>query len=268
MALADEPVGGEGVPAGGASAPVGDVERDGVAEDVVLGLRGGDVLGGPPDHRAELDLPVRAVPSPRDDHLVVVADHRAARRLQEEVGDAPVLAPRPPRRGPLLLAAGLVDVAVEVDGGVQDLAGVHDRGEGPHVGEVVDVRRARRAVDEVPRGEVVDDLVEAELHAVLVAPDQVQHVAGHGEARVGRVAFEGAVGRADVDDEGVPQHEPDPRLAVDLEGADLERLRDLPARRRLGGEGGGGGEGGERGEGGEGGEGGDRRVESHGVSPC
>ena len=101
VALADEPVGRERVSARRSSSPVGDVDGDRVAEDVVRRVGGRDVLGGAADHRAEFDLPVGAVAAVRDDHLVAVADDRAPAGLQEEIGDAAVLPALPAGLGAL-----------------------------------------------------------------------------------------------------------------------------------------------------------------------
>ena len=217
VALAHEPVGGHGVAARRTPAAVGDVQRHQVAEHVGLRVVRGDVLGGPADHRSQLDLPVDAVAPVGKHHLAAVADDRALARLQEEIGHAAILAPLPPGFGPLLLGAGLVDVAVEVDRRVEDLARVQDGREGVHVVEIVDVGRAVRA-QHVVLDQVIHDLVEAPLEAVLVALDQLQHVPRGLDTGVVGIPLEGVVGGVDLDDELVAKNQRHGGGALDLEG--------------------------------------------------
>jgi hypothetical protein len=70
----------------------------------------------------------------------------------------------------------------------------------------------------------VHDLVEPDLHAVLVLADEIDHRGRHRHGRIGRIAFERAVGRRDLDDDRVAQHDADPGFARDLERAELEGL--------------------------------------------
>ena len=222
VALAHEPVRAGGVAAGGAPAAVGDVDRDHVAEDVVLRVAGRHVLRRPAHDRAELDLPVGAVAAVRNHDGVAVAHHRAAAGLEEQIGHAALFAPPAHLGRPLFGARAFADVAVEVDRGVQNLARVHDGRPGPQFVDVVD---EVGAVGAQPVGHhVVDDLVQPVLQAVLVAPDQLQHVFGHGDRRVVRVRLEGHVRDLDVDHQAVAQDDAHVRHAVDVERADLERL--------------------------------------------
>ena len=201
---------------------------------MVLGVAGIHVLGAATDHGAEFHLPVRAVPAEGDHDPVVRADHRAARRLEEEIGHAAVLAPLAAGFAPLLLGARLVDVAVEVDRRVQDLPRVHDGREDPHVVEVVNEGGSAAPGQPAPRHEVVDDLVQPEPDPVLVAADEVDHVGRRRDGWIGGVPLEVPVRLLDVDDERVPQHEGDARHAADLERPHLEGFRDLDLRPSLG----------------------------------
>ena len=126
VAFPDEPIGSQRVSPGRPAPTIGDIERDHIAKNVILSVVGGHVFRGAADHRAELDLPVGAIPAVRDHDGIAVADDRALAGLQKQIRDAPILTPLPSRLRALLLGARLVDVAIEVDRGVEYLSGVHD----------------------------------------------------------------------------------------------------------------------------------------------
>src|SRR5690606_37816447 len=172
-----------------------------------------------------------AVTAVRDLYRVSVADHRAPARLQEQVRHAAVLAPLTSRLGDLVGRARFVHVRVEVDGRVQDLAGIHDRRQRAQGLRLVDESRAVRAVERARADDVIHDLVEPALQPVLVAADEPEHVVRHRNLDVRGIELERGVRRVELDDEPVAQHDADGRPAVDLERAELERLGDgLPAR--------------------------------------
>ena len=71
---------------------------------------------------------------------------------------------------------------------------------------------------------VVHDLVEPVLEAILVLPDQLDHIRRHLELGILRQELEVRVRGGDIHDQRVAQNQTDRGYTVDLEGADLERL--------------------------------------------
>ena len=63
---------------------LGDVVGEDVAGDVAKGVRLGDILRRPPDHDAELDLPVQLLRFLRDDHRAGGAGQRAGRLHEDD----------------------------------------------------------------------------------------------------------------------------------------------------------------------------------------
>ena len=158
--------------------------------------------------------------------FVAVADDDALGRFQEHVRHAPVGAPC--GNGLLLglrVSAAFPDMAEEVHGRVQDLPRIEDRRQRAHLRDVVDVAGPWCRRDAFVGGDVVDDLVQAELEAVLVLADEVEHRVGHREARIRGVALERPIGGGELDNQLVLQDDADALVALDLEGAELEGLR-------------------------------------------
>ena len=160
----------------------------------------------------------------RDDHFIVVADDAATRRLVEQVRDAAVRHPLGPVGGPLLGRAGLARVGVEVARGVQDLPRVPDRRQEADVFRVVDVGGPPVARELPLPHHVVDNLVEPELQAVLVLPDEVEHVVRNRDRRIVPGHLEVPVGPGELHDELIAQHERDRFPPGDVYRGEVEWL--------------------------------------------
>ena len=83
----------------------------------------------------------------------------------------------------------------------------------------------------IARRKIIDDGVEALAQAVIVALNQLEHVARQRHRRRARAPLEIGARRAEIDDQLIAQHETDRRRAADLESADGERLGGLGLRR-------------------------------------
>ena len=199
-----------------------------------LGIVRRDVLPGPPDDRAELDFPVDPGPAPRKDDRLTISHYRASTRLHEEVWHTAIFATLTTSLLAVRVVSGLVDVTVEVHGCVQNFPRIHDRRQRLDFIEIVDPL-GTSAGDHVVRHDVVHDLVQASLHAVLVARDQLEHVGGKRNRRIRGVSLQRGVRSVQLDDVLVAQYDRDLGCALDFEGADFEWLHYVHLSRYRGG---------------------------------
>jgi hypothetical protein len=234
VAFPDEPIGLQRIPPGWTAPPIGDVERDGVAENIVLRVICGNVLPCPADHCAKLYLPIRAVAAVWNYYRITVADDGTPARFEEQVWHAAILATLPPGRRSLLLGAPFVNMAVKVDRRVEYFARIHNRRERAELFDVVHVIRPI-LLNSFAGNQVVDDLIQAALQAVLIPLDELQHIFRRRYFGVDRIPLKCEVCCLDVDNEAVAQNDADTRNAANLEGSDLERfgtLSRLPSLRQ------------------------------------
>ena len=116
-------------------------------------------------------------------------------------------------------------MAVEINSCVQNLTGIDDRGQCPDRIHIMDEFSAVVSGESAVQNEVVDDLVETRLQAVLIPADQFFHVRGHRQGRIHRTRLQGRVRLVEIGDQAVTQNDPDPWSSLDFERSELKDLR-------------------------------------------
>ena len=145
VAFANEPVRAYAVAAGWATAAIRDVHGNHVAEDVIIGAVGGNILAGLAKDDGHFDLVLYLVAAVGHDDVFTVADNRAAGWLEEKVGYAAILLALFGAASEFVVVAAFAGVCVEIHRRIHDFAGVLNRRHDVHGVDIVHKVTARAA---------------------------------------------------------------------------------------------------------------------------